>query len=75
MLKITYIIHEDSRGGYWAEVPSIPGCVTEAETLEELERMVRDAVEGCLSVYLEKLRKDAPKRRIGKNCRTAVVVL
>ena len=75
MLEITYIIHEDPRGGYWAEVPSIPGCVTEAETLEELEQMVRDAVEGCLTTYLERLRGNSPERHIDKNCRTAVVTL
>ena len=57
MIKIDYIIHTDPKGGYWAEVPDIPGCVTEAETLEELEKMVRDAAEGCLWTYLEQMRQ------------------
>ena len=67
MLQIKYIIHEDPQGGYWAEVPDIPGCVTEAETLEELEQMVRDAVEGCLFVYLERLRQQRPKKQQKKS--------
>ena len=57
MIQIKYIIHSDPRGGYWAEVPDIPGCVTEADTLEDLEKMVRDAAEGCLFAYLEKMRQ------------------
>jgi predicted RNase H-like HicB family nuclease len=29
-------IHVAEEGGYWAEVPAIPGCATQAETFEEL---------------------------------------
>jgi len=45
------IIHkcEPPETGYWAEVPSLPGCVTQGETLEEVEAMVADAVRGWLS--------------------------
>jgi Uncharacterized conserved protein len=35
-LKIKIIIHEAEEGGFWAEVPAIPGCATEGETFEEL---------------------------------------
>jgi predicted RNase H-like HicB family nuclease len=37
-------------GGYWAEVPAIPGCATQGETFEELLQNLYEAVEGCLSV-------------------------
>ena len=40
------------RGGYWAEVPAIPGCATQGETFEELLSNLYEAVEGCLSVAL-----------------------
>ena len=43
-------MHEAEEGGYWAEVPAIPGCVTQGETMEELEANLREAIEGCLSV-------------------------
>ena len=33
-MKIQAIIHEAEEGGYWAEVPALPGCFTQAETLE-----------------------------------------
>ncbi|MGA1847686.1 type II toxin-antitoxin system HicB family antitoxin [Deferribacter abyssi] len=52
-MKIKVIIHEAEEGGYWAEVPSIPGCVTQGETFEELLTNLYEAVEGCLSVDIE----------------------
>jgi predicted RNase H-like HicB family nuclease len=41
-------------GGYTAECPSIPGCVSEGDTVEEAMRNIRDAIEGCLAVLREK---------------------
>jgi predicted RNase H-like HicB family nuclease len=43
--KLDYAIHRAEEGGYWAEVPALPGCFTQAETLAELRRNVREAVE------------------------------
>ena len=34
----------------WAEVPALPGCATEGETMDELIRNLHEAIEGCLSV-------------------------
>jgi predicted RNase H-like HicB family nuclease len=49
-MKIKVVIHEAEEGGYWAEVPAIPGCATQGETFEELLANLYEAVEGCLSV-------------------------
>ncbi len=49
-MKLKVIIHEAEEGGYWAEVPSIPGCATQGENFEELLQNLYEAVEGCLSV-------------------------
>ena len=49
-MKIKVIVHEAEEGGYWAEVPSIPGCATQGETFEELLQNLYETVEGCLSV-------------------------
>ncbi len=49
-MKLKIIVHEAEEGGYWAEVPSIPGCATQGETFEELLQNLYEAVEGCLSV-------------------------
>ena len=49
-MKIKIVVHEADEGGYWAEVPAIPGCVTQGETFEELLQNLYEAIEGCLSV-------------------------
>jgi len=49
-MKIKVIVHDAEEGGYWAEVPSIPGCATQGETIEELIQNLYEAIEGCLSV-------------------------
>jgi predicted RNase H-like HicB family nuclease len=54
-MKLKVIIHEAEEGGYWAEVPAIPGCATQGETFEELLQNIYEAVEGCLSVDIENL--------------------
>jgi predicted RNase H-like HicB family nuclease len=49
-MKSKEMVHEAEEGGYWAEVPSIPGCATQGETFHELLSNIYEAVEGCLSV-------------------------
>jgi len=49
------IIHQAEEGGLWAEVPAIPGCMTQAETMKELVENLYDAVEGCLSIDMEQI--------------------
>ena len=52
-MKIPVIVHKAEEGGFWAEVPSIPGCATQGETMEEIEANLREAIEGCLSADVE----------------------
>jgi predicted RNase H-like HicB family nuclease len=52
-MKLKVIVHEADEGGYWAEVPSIPGCATQGETFDELLGNIYEAVEGCLSVDIK----------------------
>lgn len=49
-MKFKAIVHDAEEGGFWAEVPAIPGCVTQAETMDELIANLKEAIEGCLSV-------------------------
>jgi len=49
-MTLKAIIHEAEEGGYWAEVPALPGCVTQGETVEDLTLNLREAIEGWLSV-------------------------
>lgn len=49
-MKIRAIIHPAAEGGYWAEVPALPGCITEGDTIEEVMANLKDAIEGWLDV-------------------------
>ena len=49
-MKFKVIIHDAEEGGFWAEVPAIPGCATQGETFEELLQNLYEAIDGCLSV-------------------------
>jgi predicted RNase H-like HicB family nuclease len=44
------VVHEAEEGGFWAEVPVIPGCATQGETMDELMRNLHEALDGCLTV-------------------------
>ena len=39
------IVHKAEEGGFWAEVPSLPGCATQGETLEEVSKNLKEAIE------------------------------
>jgi len=52
-MKLRVIVHEAEEGGFWAEIPSIPGCATQGETFDELLSNIYEAVEGCLSVDVQ----------------------
>ena len=49
-MKLKAIIHKAEEGGFWAEVPALPGCVTQGDTLPELQANIKEAIEGWLSV-------------------------
>lgn len=55
-------MHEAEEGGYWAEVPAIPGCATQGDTMDELLQNLREAIEGCLSVDVAEPRADVNGR-------------
>jgi predicted RNase H-like HicB family nuclease len=54
-MKIKVIVHEAAEGGFWAEVPAIPGCATQGENFEDLLKNLYEAVEDCLSVDVTKI--------------------
>lgn len=52
-VKLKVIVHEADEGGFWAEVPALPGCATQGETFEELLKNLYEAVDGCLAVDVQ----------------------
>lgn len=61
-MKLKVVIHEAEEGGFWAEVPAIPGCATQGETFEELLGNIYEAVEACLSVEVKPGRRTRNRR-------------
>lgn len=61
-MKIKVVVHQAEEGGYWAEVPAIPGCATQGETFEELLTNLYEAVEGCLSVDVQQPKSTSTDR-------------
>ena len=47
-MRLQVIVHEAEEGGFWAEIPSLPGCYTQGETREELRECAKEAAEGYL---------------------------
>jgi predicted RNase H-like HicB family nuclease len=41
---IRAVVHEAEEGGYWAEIPALPGCFTVGKTLEELRANLEEAI-------------------------------
>lgn len=53
-MNIKAVIHPAEEGGYWAEVPALPGCITEGDTIDEVMVNLKDAIEGWLDVANER---------------------
>jgi predicted RNase H-like HicB family nuclease len=49
-MTISALVHQAEEGGFWAEVPSLPGCRTQGDTMDELKANLREAVELYLDV-------------------------
>ena len=57
-MKLKILIHPAEEGGFWAEVPALPGCVSEGDTIEETLANVREAAEGWLEVAASRVPLD-----------------
>ncbi len=53
-MEYVLVIHRAEEGGYWAEVPALPGCFAQGDTLDDL---LEDA-QGAIASHLEALRED-----------------
>jgi predicted RNase H-like HicB family nuclease len=51
--KYAVVIHEDPEGGFWGEVPALPGCYSQGEFINELMENIREAITGVLEVAKE----------------------
>ena len=59
-MEYSVVVHEAEEGGFWVEVPALPGCYSQGESIDEVLENVKEAIE----LYLEVLRdegRDTPK--------------
>ena len=52
-MKIKAIIHPAEEGGYWVKVPTLPGCITEGDSMDEIINNLQDAIQSWLEVANE----------------------
>ena len=62
LMEYTIIIHPAEEGGFWTEVPALPGCGSQGETVEEAIQMTKDAIEGFLA-YLRERGQEIPEEK------------
>jgi predicted RNase H-like HicB family nuclease len=53
MSTFTVVIHEEPTGGFWGEVPALPGCYSQGNSVDELLDNMREAIAGVLEVMEE----------------------
>ena len=53
-MDYTILIHQAEEGGFWSEVPALPGCYSQGETIDETLRNSKEAIE----VHLQALKED-----------------
>jgi predicted RNase H-like HicB family nuclease len=54
-MDYTILIHQAEEGGFWSEVPALPGCYSHGETIDETLRNSKEAIEVHLLVLKEDL--------------------
>jgi predicted RNase H-like HicB family nuclease len=62
-MKVNVVIEKDEAGYYVAEVPALPGCLSQGKTYEEAITNIKEAIEGWLEVMESKQSPD-PSRLI-----------
>jgi predicted RNase H-like HicB family nuclease len=53
IVDYTILIHQAEEGGFWSEVPALPGCYSQGETIDETMRNTKEAIEAYLLALKE----------------------
>jgi predicted RNase H-like HicB family nuclease len=59
-MQYSVVVHEAEEGGFWVDVPALPGCYSQGESVPEILGNVKEAI----GLYLEVLKdegRDAPR--------------
>ena len=60
-MKLHVIVEKDEAGYYVAEVPALPGCLSQGKTYEEAITNIKEAIDGWLEVMESKQSFDPSK--------------
>ena len=52
-MTLKAVVHPAEEGGFWAEIPALPGCVTQGDSIAEVMANLKEAVEGWLEIRPE----------------------
>ncbi len=52
-MEYTILIHQAEEGGFWSEVPALPGCYSQGETIDETLYNTKEAIESYLIALKE----------------------
>lgn len=75
MSNLDIVIHKAEGGGYWAEIPAMPGCFTDGKTLAEVRKNIVEAAQCWLGMELKlALKRNAARRVEGKRLRGTISV-
>ncbi|HJH29474.1 MAG TPA: type II toxin-antitoxin system HicB family antitoxin [Methanosarcinaceae archaeon] len=61
-MEYTVLVYKDEDGGFWGEVPVLPGCFSQGETVEETMENMKEAIE----VHITALKEDLQEIQINK---------
>ena len=64
MYEFDVVILEDETGGYVALVPALPGCHTQGDTLEELMKNIKEAIELYTETLSKEEKEDLPRQKV-----------
>ena len=64
-MNIKIVVHAADEGGYWAEAPALPGCVSQGDSMDEFMANIRHAIEGWFAAEEPDLTETA-KSKVGE---------
>lgn len=56
-MKLEVVIEQDETGYYVAEVPALPGCISQGKTVAEAKVNIKEAIVGWLAVMNDKAKR------------------
>jgi predicted RNase H-like HicB family nuclease len=62
-MKFGVVVEKDENGYYIASVPQLPGCHTQAKTLDEVMKRIKEAIQACLEA--EELKGEGRTELVG----------